>query len=117
MCEKKDEWICSNASTSSDGSRGAIGTNAPLKPTEVTLLIIILYNSEYSIRGLRPIYHPLFCQSSVVKYTSSLLQQWTRNETRRPNNTEIAPLTLLAESAPVHMFKKSIVSMTNVSSE
>jgi len=48
---------------------------APLKPTKVILLAMIVYNSENSIRDLRPFCHPLFCRSSVVKYTSSLLQQ------------------------------------------
>jgi len=35
---------------------------------------MIFYNSENSIRDIRPFCRPLFCHSSVVKYTSSLLQ-------------------------------------------
>jgi len=45
-----------------------------LKPKKVTLFTIILYNSENSIHDTRPFCRPLFCHSSVVKYTSSLLQ-------------------------------------------
>jgi len=30
---------------------------------------MILYNSENIIRDIRPFYRPLFCHSSVVKYT------------------------------------------------
>jgi len=35
---------------------------------------MILYNSENNIRDVRPFCRPLFCQSSFVKYSSSLLQ-------------------------------------------
>ena len=35
-----------------------------------------------------------------MKYPSSFLQYWTRDETWRPNITAIAPLNLLAGSAP-----------------
>ena len=35
--------------------------------------------------------HPLFCHSSFVKHTSSLLQQWSRYETSLTIITEIAP--------------------------
>ena len=45
----------------------------PLKPTKVTLLTMILYNSENSIRDIGPFWRPLFYQSGVLKYTSSLL--------------------------------------------
>jgi len=51
------------------------GAISPLKPTKVTLFIMILYNSENSICDLRPFCRPFFCHSSLVKYTSSLLQQ------------------------------------------
>jgi len=47
---------------------------APLKPTKVTFFTMILNNSENSIRDVRPFCRPLFSHSSVVKYTSSLLQ-------------------------------------------
>jgi len=47
---------------------------APLNPTKVSLFTMILYNSENNIRDIRPFCRPLFCHSSVVKYTSSLLQ-------------------------------------------
>jgi len=36
------------------GSRGEIGAITPLKPTKITLLTIILYHSENSIRDIRP---------------------------------------------------------------
>jgi len=55
------------------GSKGG-GAIAPLKPTEATSFTIILYNSENSTRDIRPFCLPSFCHSSVVKYTSSLLQ-------------------------------------------
>jgi len=47
---------------------------APLKPTKVTLITMILYTLENSIRDIRPFCRPLFCHSSVVKYTSSLAE-------------------------------------------
>ena len=43
-----------------------------LKPTKVTLFTTILYNSEKSIRDIRPFCHPLFCHSSGVKSFISL---------------------------------------------
>jgi len=46
----------------------------PLKPTKVTLFIMILYNSENSIHNLRPCCRLLFCHSSIVMYTSPPLQ-------------------------------------------
>jgi len=52
----------------------AIGAISSLKPTKVTLFTMILYNSENNIRDTRPFCRLLFCQSSVVNYTSSLLQ-------------------------------------------
>jgi len=53
---------------------GRLGRSLPLKPTQVTLFTMILYNWENSIRDIRPFFHPLFCHSSVAKYPSSLLQ-------------------------------------------
>jgi len=70
------------------------GRDLPKKPTKVTLLTMVLYNSKSSIRDMRPFFHPLFCHNSVVKYTSPLLQQWTRNETWLRNITEIPPSSL-----------------------
>ena len=49
-----------------------------------------MYNFENSIRDIRPFCILLFCRNSVVRYTLSLLQQWTRNEIWLPNITEIA---------------------------
>ena len=51
--------------------RGAI---APLKLTKLTFFTMILYNSESTIGDIRPIWVPLFCHSSVVKYTLRRLQ-------------------------------------------
>jgi len=48
-------------------SKGAI---SPSKPMKVIWFTMILYNLESSIRDVRPFCHPLFCHSSVVKYTS-----------------------------------------------
>jgi len=43
------------------------------KPTKVNIFtMIFLYNSQNSIRDLRPFFRPLFCHSSVVKYTLHL---------------------------------------------
>jgi len=47
---------------------------SPLKPAKVTLFTMIFYNSESSIRDIRPFCRPLFCYSSVEKLSSSLLQ-------------------------------------------
>jgi len=55
-------------------SRGAFGVIGSPKPAKVTLLTVILYNSENTIRDARPFCRPLFWQSIVVKYTSSVLQ-------------------------------------------
>jgi len=46
----------------------------PPKPKKVILFSMIFYNSESNIRDMSPFCHPLFCHSSVVKYTLSLLQ-------------------------------------------
>jgi len=51
-----------------------IGAIAPQKPTKIALFTAILYISEDSICDIRLFFRPLFCHSSVVKYTSSLLQ-------------------------------------------
>jgi len=66
------------------------GRSPPLKPAEVALFTMILYNSENSIRDIKPFSRPLFCHSSAVNL--SLLQQWTRYETRVTNITEPPPL-------------------------
>ena len=44
----------------------------PLKPAKVTLFTISLYDPENNIRDIRQFCCPLFCHSSVVKYTSLL---------------------------------------------
>jgi len=73
--------------------QGAIGTIVPppLKHRKETLFTMILYNSENNIPYIRPFCRPLLCHSSVVKYTSFLLQPRSRYETWLPNITEIAP--------------------------
>ena len=45
-----------------------------LNLAKVTFFTMILYNSENSIRNIRSLCRPLFCHSSVVKYTAFLLQ-------------------------------------------
>jgi len=62
-------WHCTRGWRRS-GSRGAI---LP-KTYEVTFFTTILYNSENNIRHIRSFYRPIFCHSSVVKYTLTLLQ-------------------------------------------
>jgi len=52
----------------------AIEAIVPLKPTKVTLFIMILNNSENSIRDIRLFCRLLLYHGSVVKYTSSLFQ-------------------------------------------
>ena len=74
------------------GSRGAI---ASLKSTTVTLFTMIFYNSENSIRDIRPLYRPLFCHRSVVKYTLSFLQYRSHYYTWLPNIAEIVPPKLV----------------------
>jgi len=56
---------------------GTIRAIASLKPTKVTLFAKILFNSENNISDIKPVCRPLFCHSSVVKYTS-LSQQRSR---------------------------------------
>jgi len=65
-------------------SRGVtVGAIAPLKRAKVSLFTMILYNSENTIRDIRSFCPPLFCQSSVVKNTLSLLQQPSEPVMRR----------------------------------
>jgi len=56
--------------TSSDnrrgGSRGTIGTIAPLKYTKETLFTMILHNSENNIRDTRLFWRQFLCHCSVV---------------------------------------------------
>ena len=56
------------------GSREAIGAIIPPKTYVSNFFTMILYNSENSIRDLRPFCRPLFYHSSVVKYSSSLME-------------------------------------------
>jgi len=79
--------------------KGYWGDRIP-KTQEATLFTMTVYNSENSIRNTTRFCRPLFCHRNVVRYTSSLLKLWTRNETQLTNITEIAPLTSLAGSAP-----------------
>jgi len=63
------EWIYSG------GSREVrFGAIAPLKPAKVVSFTMVLYKPENSIREVRSFGLPLFCQSSIVKNTLSLLQ-------------------------------------------
>ena len=54
-----------------------------------------------------------FVPAVLWKYISFLLQQWTGNETWLPNITDIAPLNLLAGSAPAvdckHSYRTYII--------
>jgi len=43
--------------------RGDWSNRSPLKPTKVSLFTILLYNSENSIRDIRPFCRPLFCHN------------------------------------------------------
>ena len=53
---------------------GWLGWSPPTKTYELTLLAMIVHNSVNIICSTKRFYHPLFCHSSVVKYTSSLSQ-------------------------------------------
>jgi len=66
-------WLCLQQGRIQEG-----GNRPPLKCTKVTFFTLILNNLENSIRNIWPFCRPLFCHKSVVKYTSSLLQWWTR---------------------------------------
>jgi len=96
---------------------GRLGRSPPLKLTKVTLFTMILYNARNNMSKpipnkslvifelshcsrIRSFCRPLFCHSSVVEYNSPLLRKRSHCETRLSNITEIAPLTLLARSAP-----------------
>jgi len=80
---------------------GNWGNRPPLKPKKVTLFTMILCISESNICDIRQFCRPLFCHSSFIKYTSSLLQyrscwDWTtKYYWNRP------PLDSLAGSASV----------------
>jgi len=81
---------CLRSLSRADPGGGEWGDRAPLNTTKVTFFTMILHNLESTIRDVRPFCRPLFCHSSVMKYASSLLQQWTRNKTLLPNIIEIA---------------------------
>jgi len=89
---------------------GDWGDRTPVKPTKVTLFIMILYNLEDNIskpisikslslsscskclivRDIRPFCRAFVSHSSIEKHTSSFLQQRSRYKTWLPNLTEIA---------------------------
>ena len=88
-----------------EGEKSQFGSSGgrsprPQKLTKVTLLTLILYKSENSICGTRPFCRPLFCHSSLVKYTSSRLQQWAVTRLDCQILLKLPPLTLLAGSTP-----------------
>ena len=60
---------------------GPIGAIAPMKPTKQTLFTIVLHNLENNIRDIMLVYRPLFCHSSVTKYTSPFIQYRSCYET------------------------------------
>jgi len=68
-----------NMQRNNQGRIGGLATTT-LKPTQLTFFTIILYNLENSVCDIRR-FCPLFCHSSVVKYTSSLLLLRSRNGT------------------------------------
>jgi len=88
--------FCKHSGTGKDPG----GTIAPLKPTKVSLFTIIFYNSKNNIRDISLFCRPLFCHSSVEKYTSSILQQWTVMSVECQILLKSPPLNLLAGSAP-----------------
>ena len=49
--------------------RGAIAP-PPVKPTKVTLFIMIFYNSGISIRNIRPFCRALFCEVCLISLTA-----------------------------------------------
>jgi len=69
---KNMKVVTKESNSASNQGRIQEGAIVPLKLTKVTLFTIILYNSENS--DIRPFCSPLLCHSSVVQYTSSLLQ-------------------------------------------
>ena len=78
---------------------------------------MILYNSENSIRDIGPFCRPLFYQSGVLKYTSSLLHS---SELKMRLGCQILlksppPLNLLTGSAPGwHRISKASTWETNL---
>jgi len=50
---------------------GRLG-RSPREHTKVTLFTMIFYKSPNSIRYIRPLCRPLFCHSSIVKYSGGL---------------------------------------------
>ena len=53
------------------GSDWGDRTPPHVKPKKVTFCTMLLYNSENSIRYLKPFCRPIFCHSSVLKYNLS----------------------------------------------
>ena len=73
------------------GSRWSDWGDRPPEIYESNLIHHNFNNSKNSIRTIRAFFRPLFCHSSAVKYTSSLLQSPSPHVTWLPNITEIAP--------------------------
>jgi len=71
-----------------------------LKPTKVTFFTTIIHNSENNSRDIRSFCRPVFCHSSVVKYTSTLLQNKPVMRLDCQILLKSPPLHLLAVSAP-----------------
>jgi len=65
-----DSPIVQNPRTDPGGRLGDL----PPKTYESNFFIMILYKLENNIGDLKPFFLPLLCHSSVMKYTSSLLQ-------------------------------------------
>jgi len=71
-------------------------------PKNINSLTIILYNSENNIHDIKPFCCPLFCHSSVVKYSLFHLSYSMEAVMRLEFQILLIfpPITLLARSAP-----------------
>ena len=99
------------------GMKGRLGRLPPLKTTKITLFTVILCNTKDNIRDIRPLFRRLHCQSSVVKYTSSLFYN-NGAVMRFDFQMKSPPLTLLAGSVPVGMWPNNLLkdNLSKVSS-
>ena len=72
----------------------------------------MFYNSESNIHDIRPFCRQLFCHCSVVKYTSSLLQQLSRYETLTNKCYRNRSFNLTSIDQPLHISDKSFFSIS-----
>jgi len=103
-----------NVSTSSRWGRIQRGVISPPKTYESSFIHYDFVQFRKHHSWYKAIFSSLFCYSSVVKYTSSLLQQRTRSETRLPSIAGITPSKLTGWTRPC--LKRNLIAPFEIDS-